>query len=249
MSEPKQPQSQSDAQPGWTGVQAYMLAAVCLLLGVALGYLFHGSASPAVQASAPAAAQQDTSAQNQQTAQSEAALAQAVAPFVEAVQKNPQDFALGKAEHPEAREFTRPFRKRNPGIVVDNTEGNDGREPRVDARHRRNNQRHRLAEVRERRALQRHAAYRRHCLDGRVEFFPLVVVETEVDAADDGRIAHQARQRLQIHHAPDAKIVLHQGKNRESYRSPRAFQQVNLNPIPRLNSQDFSQPSGDGKSR
>ena len=92
MSEPKQPQSQSDAQPGWTGVQAYMLAAVCLLLGVALGYLFHGSASPAVQASAPAAAQQDTSAQNQQTAQSEAALAQAVAPFVEAVQKNPQDF-------------------------------------------------------------------------------------------------------------------------------------------------------------
>ena len=95
MSEPKGPQSQSEAgnaRAEWTSVQAYMLAAVCLLLGVALGYLFHGSASPAVQASAPAAAQQDVSAPGQQSAQAEAALAQAVAPFVEAVQKNPQDF-------------------------------------------------------------------------------------------------------------------------------------------------------------
>ena len=39
----------------WTDVQAYLLAAVCLVLGVALGYLFRGSAAPvagAVQASA-----------------------------------------------------------------------------------------------------------------------------------------------------------------------------------------------------
>lgn len=95
MSEQKGPQSQSEAvnsRAEWTSVQAYLLAAVCLLLGVALGYLFHGSASPTAQASAPTTAQQDTSAQNQQSAQSEAALAQAVAPFVEAVQKNPNDF-------------------------------------------------------------------------------------------------------------------------------------------------------------
>jgi cytochrome c-type biogenesis protein CcmH/NrfG len=96
MSEPRGQQSQSEAgnaRAEWTRVQAYLLAAVCLLLGVALGYLFHGSASPAVQASASAAAQQDVSAQGQQSAQAaEAALTQAVAPFVEAVQKNPQDF-------------------------------------------------------------------------------------------------------------------------------------------------------------
>jgi len=96
MSEPREPQSQSDTRSGqaeWTSVQAYLLAAVCLLLGVLLGYLFHGSASPAVQASAPSAAQQDVSAQTQQSAQAaEAALAQAVAPFVQAVQKNPNDF-------------------------------------------------------------------------------------------------------------------------------------------------------------
>ena len=95
MSEPKGPQSQSEegnARAEWTSVQAYLLAAVCLLLGVALGYLFHGSASPAVQASAPTATQPDMSAQSQPSAQSEAALAQAVAPFAEAVQKNPNDF-------------------------------------------------------------------------------------------------------------------------------------------------------------
>jgi len=95
MSEPREPQSQSEVRGGqaeWTSVQAYLLAAVCLLLGVGLGYLFHGSASPAVQASAPAASQQDVSAQSQQSAQAEAALAQAVAPFVEAVRQNPNDF-------------------------------------------------------------------------------------------------------------------------------------------------------------
>ena len=30
----------------WTDTQAYMLAVFCLVLGVALGYLFRGSASP-----------------------------------------------------------------------------------------------------------------------------------------------------------------------------------------------------------
>ena len=41
-----------------TDIQMYVLAAFCLVLGVALGYLFRGSASPAaetVQASAAAA--------------------------------------------------------------------------------------------------------------------------------------------------------------------------------------------------
>ena len=96
MSERNRPQSQ--AEPGssptnWTSLQAYLLAAFCLLLGVALGYLFHGSASPAAQAATvPAVSQPDTSAPTQQNAQAEAALAQAVAPFEDAVKKNPNDY-------------------------------------------------------------------------------------------------------------------------------------------------------------
>jgi cytochrome c-type biogenesis protein CcmH/NrfG len=96
MSEPKRPQSQAEPGNGptsWTSLQAYLLAAFCLLLGVALGYLFHGSASPAVQAATvPAASQPDTSAPTQQNPQAEAALAQAVAPFEDAVKKNPTDY-------------------------------------------------------------------------------------------------------------------------------------------------------------
>jgi len=105
MSERNRPQSQ--AEPGssptnWTSLQAYLLAAFCLLLGVALGYLFHGSASPAALAAAPTTQQQEMGTQNQnvanqnvpnqQSAQTEAALAQAVAPFEDAVKKNPNDY-------------------------------------------------------------------------------------------------------------------------------------------------------------
>ena len=32
----------------WTGTQAYVLAIICLVAGIALGYLVRGSASPAV---------------------------------------------------------------------------------------------------------------------------------------------------------------------------------------------------------
>ncbi|MGC2473362.1 MAG: tetratricopeptide repeat protein [Candidatus Sulfotelmatobacter sp.] len=110
MSEQNRPQSQAESGSSpthWTSLQAYLLAAFCLLLGVALGYLFHGSASPAAQAAAPTTQQpemsapnQNASAQNtptqtpptQQNAQAEAALAQAVAPFEGAVKKNPNDY-------------------------------------------------------------------------------------------------------------------------------------------------------------
>lgn len=94
MSELKEQQLQaSTGNPaGWTSVQAYLLAAVCLLLGVALGYLFHGSASPAVQAATPAATQQDSALQKGQEAAAQAALAQAAAPLLDAVNKSPNDF-------------------------------------------------------------------------------------------------------------------------------------------------------------
>jgi cytochrome c-type biogenesis protein CcmH/NrfG len=74
----------------WTGTQAYLFAAFCLLLGVALGYLFRGSASSPVAASS-AQQTQETHPQQQQ-ADMQAALAQAAAPLVEAVNKNPADY-------------------------------------------------------------------------------------------------------------------------------------------------------------
>jgi len=78
----------SGASPSWTSAQAYVLASFCLVLGVALGYLFRGSASSAPQA---AATPQITSVQADNT-QSRAALQQSVAPLLEAVNRNPADY-------------------------------------------------------------------------------------------------------------------------------------------------------------
>ena len=99
MSEIKKQQLPSEtggAPVAWTSLQAYLLAAFSLLLGVALGYLFRGSASPAAQAAAGTAptsvSQQDSSLQRGQQADAQAALAQTAAPLLEAVNKNPNDF-------------------------------------------------------------------------------------------------------------------------------------------------------------
>jgi cytochrome c-type biogenesis protein CcmH/NrfG len=100
MSEQKSVQSQSttnsaSASGVWTGTQAYVLAVFCLLLGVALGYLFRGSASPAAQASATGAAAEQGSGVHQQQqpdANAQAALAQAAAPLLDAVNKDPKDY-------------------------------------------------------------------------------------------------------------------------------------------------------------
>ena len=70
----------------WSSTQAYLLAAFCLLLGVALGYLFRGSASSMPQS---ATAPQSTSVPN---TQAQAALQQSVAPLLEAVNRSPADY-------------------------------------------------------------------------------------------------------------------------------------------------------------
>ena len=103
MTEAKTEQSPSTTNPAstgaaWTSTQAYVLAAFCLLLGVALGYLFRGSASPAAAQAAAATTAQPASGQPGQTQQYQpdpavqAALAQAAAPLLEAVKKDPKDF-------------------------------------------------------------------------------------------------------------------------------------------------------------
>ena len=96
MSDEKSPQLQSTTKSAaWTGMQAYVLAAFCLVLGVALGYLFRGSASPAAAQAAPsttATTQQGTDPHQQQSADVQAALTQAAAPLLEAVNGNPNDY-------------------------------------------------------------------------------------------------------------------------------------------------------------
>lgn len=85
--------SSRKVQPAaWTSTQAYLLAAVCLLLGVALGYLFRGSASPAPAQAAASTTQAPAPQQQPDPAAVQAALNQAAAPLLEAVNRDPNDF-------------------------------------------------------------------------------------------------------------------------------------------------------------
>jgi cytochrome c-type biogenesis protein CcmH/NrfG len=102
MSELKkeQPQSIKSQSPrpitngvsGWTSAQAYLLAAFCLLLGVALGYLFRGSASPTTTAVAAGTSQQQGTSSKGNDAEAQAAVTQNAAPLQLAIEKDPNDY-------------------------------------------------------------------------------------------------------------------------------------------------------------
>ena len=81
----------------WTDVQAYLLAVFCLVLGVALGYLFRGSASPVAetaQASVAGGVPQGQSTQAQLTPEQQKAMVdQAVAPLLATLKTSPDDFS------------------------------------------------------------------------------------------------------------------------------------------------------------
>ena len=83
-------ESSQPANSPWTGVQAYTLAACCLILGVALGYLFRGSAAPVAAAAEPHATQ--AAPQQASEAEKQAMLDQAAAPLIDAVNKDPHDY-------------------------------------------------------------------------------------------------------------------------------------------------------------
>jgi Tfp pilus assembly protein PilF len=119
----------SDPKAAWTDIQAYLLAAFCLVLGVALGYLFRGSASPGagtVQA-AVAADGSGTQGQPGQTQltpeQQKAMVEQAVAPLLATLKTSPDDFSTlvqvansyydGK-QYPEAVKYYRLAVKSQP---------------------------------------------------------------------------------------------------------------------------------------
>jgi cytochrome c-type biogenesis protein CcmH/NrfG len=85
--------SRTRAEAPWTARQAYGLAVFCLLLGVALGYLFRGSASPAGNVPVAAAGTaQETRAQAKPSPEQQKAMAdQAAGPLLDAVNKDPND--------------------------------------------------------------------------------------------------------------------------------------------------------------
>lgn len=84
----------SSSKPTWTSLQAYVLAAFCLVLGVALGYLFRGSASPANAQAATVATptQQNGNTHSQNDAAAQAAIEQAAAPLLAAIKAKPNDY-------------------------------------------------------------------------------------------------------------------------------------------------------------
>jgi cytochrome c-type biogenesis protein CcmH/NrfG len=82
----------------WTSTQAYVLAAFCLIIGVALGYLFRGSASPVAAAAPVSPSAQNSTSQNQSQPpqitpeQQKAMVEKAVAPLLASLSQNPDNF-------------------------------------------------------------------------------------------------------------------------------------------------------------
>lgn len=92
--------SAQNQNQNWTATQAYVLAVICLVVGIALGYFIRGSASPAQTAttSAPesAAAMSGQMGPGQLQAipqqQSAEVVAAAAQPLLDALKKNPDDW-------------------------------------------------------------------------------------------------------------------------------------------------------------
>lgn len=92
----KQPIASQVADHGnWTSMQAYILAVFCLVLGVALGYLFRGSASPAAATAASSTTSESSAAQESPAQlspeQQKEMIDQTVAPLLATLKTNPDD--------------------------------------------------------------------------------------------------------------------------------------------------------------
>jgi tetratricopeptide (TPR) repeat protein len=127
-------------QDAWTSAQAYLLAVFCLILGVAIGYLFRGSASPVgvVAASSPASGNvadgsgtRSGAPQPQEAAQRKEMLDRALAPLLGALQANADDFDTvtkvanlyyDAQQYPEAIQYyarAAKIQPQNPDVLTD----------------------------------------------------------------------------------------------------------------------------------
>ncbi len=92
---PRREQTSAIPQASWTSTQAYVLASFCLVLGVALGYLFRASASQGGTDSSTG----ESVSQNQPVrpqlnpAEQKQMVDQAVAPLLATLKTRPDDFA------------------------------------------------------------------------------------------------------------------------------------------------------------
>ena len=92
-------EQQASRSKAWTDVQAYLLAVFCLVLGVALGYLFRGSAPPVAERAQTSSAidggvSQGQSTQAQLTPEQQKAMVdQSVAPLLATLKASPDDFS------------------------------------------------------------------------------------------------------------------------------------------------------------
>lgn len=120
------PNSLQEQSP-WTGTQAYGLAVFCLLLGVTLGYLFRGSASPAGDLAAAQTASSTPSGMSDASVkptpeQQKAMVDRAAAPLLEAVNKNPNDFeavvSLGNVYY-DGNQYPEAIRYYQRGLEID----------------------------------------------------------------------------------------------------------------------------------
>lgn len=75
----------------WTSREAYLLAAVCLMAGILLGYLFGGSQQPATLATSGAGAPVSQASAGGETLHSPEALQPLAAPLLAAVQADPKN--------------------------------------------------------------------------------------------------------------------------------------------------------------
>ncbi len=111
----------------WTGTQAYVLAVICLVVGVALGYLVRGSASPTAavpQASAAPSGMGDTSASQAPTPEQMKHMADVQAqPLLNQLKSSPNDanllYKVGSVyydaqQFPEAIRYYEQAAKLNP---------------------------------------------------------------------------------------------------------------------------------------
>jgi cytochrome c-type biogenesis protein CcmH/NrfG len=88
------PSQAADAE-NWSSAQVYILAVFCLVLGVALGYLFRGSASPSGETAAASAPADGSAAQGKQPQetpeQQKEMIEQAAAPLLATLKTDPDD--------------------------------------------------------------------------------------------------------------------------------------------------------------
>jgi cytochrome c-type biogenesis protein CcmH/NrfG len=85
--------STDDSRSGWQGKHVYLMAVMCLALGVATGYFVRGSQSPVTPAPAAATAAAPANEAPPSLEQMKQMADKAAAPLLDRLKKDPKDFA------------------------------------------------------------------------------------------------------------------------------------------------------------